>query len=171
MINSFISHCPFRVVVVTRHYNIPVSGGQRPQLTKYPPIGYNCITISSSGGGFAAERNWTREQIEAITCSANDILVSAGAGSGKTAVLTERIIRRLCDESNPVDITRMLIVTFTNAATEELRDRVAVALRARLAAEPENRRLRRQLMLLPSAHIYTISSFCLGIVRANLSAL
>lgn len=118
-----------------------------------------------------AERNWTREQIEAITCSANDILVSAGAGSGKTAVLTERIIRRLCDESNPVDITRMLIVTFTNAATEELRDRVAVALRARLAAEPENRRLRRQLMLLPSAHIYTISSFCLGIVRANLSAL
>lgn len=118
-----------------------------------------------------AERNWTREQLEAISCSANDILVSAGAGSGKTAVLTERIIRRLCDEENPADITRMLIVTFTNAATEELRSRVAAALRARLAEDPGNRRLRRQLLLLPSANIYTISSFCLGIVRANLNSL
>jgi len=118
-----------------------------------------------------AKRNWTKEQLEAICCDAPDILVSAGAGSGKTSVLTERIIQRLCDDSRPADITRMLIVTFTNAATEELRLRVAEALRERLAAEPENRRLRRQLLLLPSAHIYTISSFCLGIVRANLSAL
>ncbi len=126
-----------------------------------------------------AERIWTPEQLEAITCQADDILVSAGAGSGKTAVLTERIIRRLSSTKSsannssdePADITRMLIVTFTNAATTELRERVGLALREKIAADPGNRRLRRQLLLLPSAKIDTISSFCYNIVRSNLSAL
>ncbi len=109
--------------------------------------------------------DWTKAQLSAITTSGKDLLVSAGAGSGKTAVLTERIIRRLTDEENPADITRMLIVTFTKAAAGELKERISAALSDALAKQPKNRRLARQLLALDRAKICTIHSFCLDLLR------
>ena len=106
-------------------------------------------------------RNWTKQQLEAIIDRGHNLLVSAGAGSGKTAVLTERIIRRLCDNENPAEITRMLVVTFTKAAAAELKARISSALNEQLAHDPANRRLARQLMQLDRAKICTIHSFCL----------
>ena len=113
------------------------------------------------------ERKWTEEQLSAIETRDKTLLVSAAAGSGKTATLTERIIRSLTDEENPVDITSLLIVTFTNAAAAELRAKISAALEAALAREPGNERLERQLFLLPSARIRTIDGFCNDILRAN----
>ncbi len=115
-------------------------------------------------------RNYTAAQTKAIEASGRDLLISAGAGSGKTAVLTERIIRRLTDEANPADITRMLIVTFTKAAAGELRERISGALSDALAKQPKNRRLARQLMALDRAKICTIHSFCLDLLKENGSA-
>ncbi|MBQ8510844.1 MAG: helicase-exonuclease AddAB subunit AddA [Clostridia bacterium] len=112
-------------------------------------------------------RNWTKSQLAAITGSGRDLLVSAGAGSGKTAVLTERIIRRLTDDANPGEITRMLIVTFTKAAAAELKERISAALTDALALDPSNKRLSRQLLQLDRAKICTIHSFCLDLLRAN----
>lgn len=114
-------------------------------------------------------RNWTKSQLEAIEARGCDLLVSAGAGSGKTAVLTERIIRRLTNDPD-ADITRMLIVTFTKAAAGELRERISSALSDALAADPKNRHLERQLMRLDSAKICTIHSFCLDLLRENFTA-
>ena len=112
--------------------------------------------------------NWTEAQLCAITTSGRDLLVSAGAGSGKTAVLTERIIRRLTDEENPAEITRMLIVTFTKAAAGELKERISAALSEALAKQPKNRRLARQLLALDRAKICTIHSFCLDLLREGI---
>jgi ATP-dependent helicase/nuclease subunit A len=114
-----------------------------------------------------AERTYTDEQLSAINTRDKTLLVSAAAGSGKTAVLTERIIRTLLDESSDVLISDMLIVTFTNAATSEMRERIASTIRERLRLFPENERLERQLNLLPLAKISTIDSFCNEIVREN----
>ncbi len=114
-------------------------------------------------------RNWTGAQLSAITASGRDLLVSAGAGSGKTAVLTERIIRRLTDEANPAEITRMLIVTFTKAAAGELKERISAALSDAIAKQPKNRRLARQLLSLDRAKICTIHSFCLDLLREDVS--
>ena len=116
-------------------------------------------------------RNWTKAQLEAITDRGHNLLVSAGAGSGKTAVLTERIIRRLTDHENPADITRMLIVTFTKAAAAELKARISSALNEALAEDVSNRRLTRQLMQLDRAKICTIHSFCLDLLREHFAAL
>lgn len=116
-------------------------------------------------------RNWTPSQLEAISNRGHNLLVSAGAGSGKTAVLTERIIRRLCDRDNPADITRMLIVTFTKAAAAELKERISTALNEALASDIGNKRLSRQLMQLDRAKICTIHSFCLDLLRENFAAL
>ena len=99
----------------------------------------------------AEERTWTDEQRLAIDTRDRTLLISAAAGSGKTATLTERIIRSLLDENNPENINEILIVTFTKAAVAELRERIGKAVRAALAVDPENERLRRQLALLPSA--------------------
>ena len=112
-----------------------------------------------------AERKFTPEQESAINTKNKTLLVSAAAGSGKTATLTERIIRSLTDGSE--DIGRMLIVTFTNAAVRELRDRIKAAVEAALEKEPENKQLERQLTLLPMAKICTIDSFCNEILRKN----
>ncbi len=112
-------------------------------------------------------RNWTAAQTKAIETFGSDLLVSAGAGSGKTAVLTERIIRRLTDEACDADITRMLIVTFTKAAAGELKERISAALSEALAKQPKNRRLARQLTALDRAKICTIHSFCLDILKEN----
>lgn len=112
-------------------------------------------------------RNWTISQQNAINEHSRTLLVSAAAGSGKTAVLTERIIRSLCDTDRPTDISRLLIVTFTRAAAAEMRARIAKALSEAMALHPDNKSLPRQLMLLGSAKICTIDSFYLELVRAN----
>ncbi len=114
-----------------------------------------------------AERRWTDEQLSAIETRDRTLLVSAAAGSGKTATLTERIIRSLTDEKNPVDIDSLLVVTFTNAAARELRAKISRALTEAVEKNPENKRLERQLYLLPSARIRTIDSFCNEILRSN----
>ena len=114
-----------------------------------------------------AERRWTKEQLSAIETRDRTLLVSAAAGSGKTATLTERIIRSLTDEKNPVDIDSLLVVTFTNAAARELRAKISKALSDAVEKNPENKHLERQLYMLPSARIRTIDSFCNEILRSN----
>lgn len=107
---------------------------------------------------------WTNEQQAAIDSRKQTLLLSAAAGSGKTAVLVERMIRRLLDKTYPIDITEMLVVTFTNAAAAEMRDRVGQALMKALS-ETKDPRIERQLALLPSAHISTLHSFCQYVIR------
>lgn len=114
-----------------------------------------------------AKREFTAEQQSAIKTRDKSLLVSAAAGSGKTATLTERIIQSLTDPENPEDITRMLIVTFTNAAVAELHERITAALKSKLAEDPENKRLEHQLYMLPSARISTIDAFCNDILKNN----
>ena len=113
------------------------------------------------------EKKWTAAQMTAITERDRTLLISAAAGSGKTATLTERIIRTITDPENPADLSRMLIVTFTKAAAAELKERISTALSNALAKNPTDKNLLKQFMLLPSAKISTIHSFCLDIVRAN----
>ncbi len=109
--------------------------------------------------------SWTKEQQQVIDLNNRDILVSAAAGSGKTAVLVERIIRKITDSVQPVDIDRLLVVTFTNAAAAEMRERIRLAIEGLLAEEPENENLMRQASLIHNAQITTIDSFCLFVVR------
>ncbi|MBQ9132101.1 MAG: UvrD-helicase domain-containing protein, partial [Clostridia bacterium] len=116
-------------------------------------------------------RSWTPSQEAAMTLRGRTLLVSAAAGSGKTSVLTERIIRSLTDEEHPADLSRMLVVTFTRAAAAELKSRIAAALTQALAENPANTRLSRQLFLLGSAQISTIDSFFQKAVRANFEQL
>ncbi|SHE31841.1 DNA helicase/exodeoxyribonuclease V, subunit A [Thermoanaerobacter uzonensis DSM 18761] len=113
------------------------------------------------------ETKWTYEQQLAINTRGSNLLVAAGAGSGKTAVLVERIIKLVTDDKNPVDIDKLLVVTFTNAAASEMRERIAEALISKLDQNPEDRRLSNQLTLLNKATITTIHSFCLEVVRNN----
>lgn len=108
---------------------------------------------------------WTQEQQRVIDTRDCDILVSAAAGSGKTAVLVERILSIITDEKKPVDIDRLLVVTFTNAAAGEMRERIREALERRAEEEPENVHLQRQLVLVHNAKITTIHSFCLNVLR------
>lgn len=114
-----------------------------------------------------AEKIFTPEQLSAIETRDKTLLVSAAAGSGKTATLTERIIRSITDDKDPRDISKMLIVTFTNAAVEELRERITSALRKKLADEPDNARVEKQLYMLANAKISTIDSFCNDILKNN----
>ncbi len=111
--------------------------------------------------------SFTPEQKKVIELRDRNILVSAAAGSGKTAVLVERIIRMITDEVHPVDIDRLLVVTFTNAAAAEMRERIGQALNRRLEKEPENIHLQKQASLLHNAQITTIDSFCLFVIRNN----
>ena len=112
-------------------------------------------------------RNWTDDQRAAIDVRGGSVLVSAAAGSGKTAVLVERVIRLICDRENPVDADRLLIVTFTNAAAGEMRERIATSLDEQLSLHPEDAYLQRQKLLLAKAQISTIHSFCLNLLRSN----
>ena len=107
---------------------------------------------------------WTNEQQAAIDSRGQTLLLSAAAGSGKTAVLVERIIRRLLDKEYPIDITELLVVTFTKAAAAEMRDRIGTALMKALS-ETKNPRVERQLALLPSAQISTLHAFCQHVIR------
>ena len=108
---------------------------------------------------------WTKEQQNVIDLRNRNILVSAAAGSGKTAVLVERIIKKITDETNPVDIDRLLVVTFTKAAAAEMRERIGNAIEKLLEEHPEDENLRKQQTLLHNAQITTIDSFCLFVVR------
>ena len=112
-----------------------------------------------------AEVKWTKEQQQAIYEKGSNILVAAAAGSGKTAVLVERMINKIINEN--VDIDKLLVVTFTNAAASEMRERVLDAIYKKLEEDPENENLQRQITLLNKASICTIDSFCLEVVRNN----
>ncbi|MCD7723124.1 MAG: helicase-exonuclease AddAB subunit AddA [Clostridiales bacterium] len=110
---------------------------------------------------------WTEEQQNAIGAAGRNILVSAAAGSGKTAVLSERVVKMITDPEHPVDIDSLLVVTFTNAAAAQMKSRIASSLEKAARMSPKNRNIRRQMMLLPSAKICTIDSFCINLVREN----
>ena len=110
---------------------------------------------------------FTPEQQKVIELRNRNILVSAAAGSGKTAVLVERIVRMITDEEHPADIDRLLVVTFTNAAAAEMRERISLAVSRKLEQQPENVHLQKQASLLHNAQITTIDSFCLFLIRNN----
>ncbi|MDY0396042.1 UvrD-helicase domain-containing protein [Virgibacillus halophilus] len=110
---------------------------------------------------------WTKEQEAAIYTAGKDVLVAAAAGSGKTAVLVERIIQKLISQQQPVDIDELLVVTFSNAAAQEMRTRVGAALEKALSENPGSMHLKKQLSLLPKASISTLHSFCLEVVRQH----
>ena len=112
-----------------------------------------------------AETKWTNEQLQAIETRRCNLLVAAAAGSGKTAVLVERIIRIITDEENPVDIDKLLVVTFTSAAASEMRERIAAAISKALEKTPNSKNLQRQLTLLGRANITTMHSFCLDVIK------
>ena len=116
-------------------------------------------------------RQWTDSQEAAMSIRGKTLLVSAAAGSGKTSVLTERIIRSLTEGDPPADLSRILVVTFTRAAAAELKGRIASALTEALAEDPQNKHLSSQLLKLGSAQISTIDSFFQKIVRANFEQL
>jgi len=103
--------------------------------------------------------NWTDAQHEAISANNRELLVSAAAGAGKTAVLVERVIKRISDPDHPLDLDRLLVVTFTEAAAASMRQRLGQALTEALEARPHDIRLSRQLALLEKASISTIHSF------------
>ncbi|MDE5866823.1 MAG: UvrD-helicase domain-containing protein, partial [Lachnospiraceae bacterium] len=108
---------------------------------------------------------YTEEQQKVIDTHGRSLLVSAAAGSGKTAVLVERIVKMISEGENPVDIDRLLVVTFTNAAASQMRERIRNAIGIKLTSEPENEHLQRQMTLLHNAQITTIDSFCLFVIR------
>lgn len=114
---------------------------------------------------------WTQEQQRVIDERGSSILVSAAAGSGKTAVLVERILRQVLDEEHPCDIDEFLVVTFTNAAAAQMRDKIAARLEQALEEKPESEHLMRQLLLVNRADITTIDSFCLRLVKEHFSLL
>ena len=113
----------------------------------------------------SSEVKWTKEQEQAIYEKGKNILVAAAAGSGKTAVLVERIINKIINEK--IDIDKLLVVTFTNAAAAEMRERVLKAIYKKIDEEQENELLQRQITLLNKSNICTIDSFCLDVVRNN----
>jgi len=108
---------------------------------------------------------WTAEQQEAIEKSGSNILVAAAAGSGKTAVLVERIIQKVVSSEDPINIDEILVATFTNAAAEEMRNRIGLALEKAIAKDPTSYHLKKQLSLLQRASISTLHSFCTNVVR------
>ncbi len=125
------------------------------------------VNVNATVTANATERTWTPAQSAAMSTLGRTLLISAAAGSGKTATLTERIIRRLTDPVSPADLSRLLIVTFTRAAAAELRERISGALTSAIARDPGNRHLQNQLINLGSAHISTIDAFCREPVKAH----
>ena len=116
---------------------------------------------------YQLDEKWTPSQRDAILSRGETLLVSAAAGSGKTAVLTERILSRVLDDDGALDLSAVLVVTFTKAAAAELRGRIRAALERELAKDPANRRLHTQLLSVGRAKICTIDSFCLDLIRAH----
>ena len=114
-----------------------------------------------------SEVKWTKEQRAAIYTRNCNLLVAAAAGSGKTAVLVERIIEMITDKENPIDIDKLLVVTFTNAAASEMRERIGEAISKAIKSSENSKNLQRQLALLNKASITTIHSFCLEVIKNN----
>ncbi|TVY09146.1 helicase-exonuclease AddAB subunit AddA [Paenibacillus cremeus] len=110
---------------------------------------------------------WTDDQWDAIAIRGHSMLVAAAAGSGKTAVLVERIIRRISDEQDPIDVDRLLVATFTKAAAAEMRHRISEALEKALTANPGSDHLRKQLALIGRASITTLHSFCMEVIQRH----
>ena len=108
---------------------------------------------------------WTRGQRQVIDYRGGNLLVSAAAGSGKTAVLVERIVEMITEKNHPVDIDHLLIMTFTNAAAAEMRERIRDAIDKRREENPTDKHLELQSILVPRPQITTIDSFCLGLIR------
>ena len=115
--------------------------------------------------------NWTSKQQEVIDSRDRNLLVSAAAGSGKTAVLVERIIRMISEGDHPLDIDQLLVMTFTNAAAAEMRERIGAAVELKLKERPDDEHLWLQAALIPQAQITTIDSFCLNIIRNHYNSL
>lgn len=111
--------------------------------------------------------SWTDEQLSAIKSTGQNLLLSAAAGSGKTAVLVERIISRITKSENPIDADKLLVVTFTNAAANEMRERIEKSLEKLHEENPKDENITRQLTLIKKAQITTIDSFCIDILRKN----
>lgn len=114
---------------------------------------------------------WTEEQQKVIDLRKRNILVSAAAGSGKTAVLVERIIAMLTDAEDPVSVDSLLIVTFTEAAAAEMKERIRDAIEKKISEDGENEHLKTQATLIHSAQITTIHSFCLSVIRDHFHAI
>ena len=114
---------------------------------------------------------WTKEQQQVIDLRDRNILVSAAAGSGKTAVLVERIISMLTSDTEPVDVDRLLIVTFTEAAAAEMKERIRGAIEKKLDECPDNEHLKQQATLIHNAQITTIHSFCLSVIKDHFHAI
>ena len=114
-----------------------------------------------------SEKKWTDAQLDCIQKHGGTLLVSAAAGSGKTSVLVERIINRITHPEHPIDVDRLLVVTFTRTAAAEMKNRLAKKLAECLQSDPQNPNLLRQQLLLPRANISTIDSFCGELVRQN----
>ncbi len=114
---------------------------------------------------------WTEKQKQVIETRGCNLLVSAAAGSGKTAVLVERIIRLISEGPRPLDIDQLLVMTFTNAAAAEMRERIAQAVERKLTEQPDNEHLQAQAALVPYAQIMTIDSFCLSLIRDHFNLL
>mgnify|MGYP002803017938 FL=1 len=108
---------------------------------------------------------WTEDQLRVIETRDSNLLVSAAAGSGKTAVLVERIIQRITDQDHPIDIDELLVVTFTSAAAAEMRERIRDAVERALDQDGDNPHLLRQMTLVHNAQITTIHSFCMNVIR------
>ena len=108
---------------------------------------------------------WTEEQEKVIRLRNRNILVSAAAGSGKTAVLVERIITMLTKDDPPMDVDRLLIVTFTEAAASEMKERIRLAIEKKLMEYPDNEHLKQQATLIHNAQITTIDSYCMFLLR------
>lgn len=117
-----------------------------------------------------AQRQWTTQQRQSIEARGGSLLISAAAGSGKTAVLVERILRLITDPAEPVSVDRLLVVTFTKAAAAEMQQRLSAALAKKAAGEPNNPLYQQQQLLLPRAHISTIHSFCAALLREQAAA-
>ena len=112
---------------------------------------------------------FTEQQTRVLQARKHNILVSAAAGSGKTAVLVERIVRMISEGDDPADIDKLLVVTFTKAAAAQMRERIGAAISARIEQEPENAHLQRQETLLHNAQITTMDSFFTFLLRNNFS--
>ena len=108
---------------------------------------------------------WTEEQQQAIYEKGSNILVAAAAGSGKTAVLVERIVNKIINEK--IDIDKILVVTFTNLAAGQMRERILDVIYKKIEETPEDMHLQKQITLLPKSNICTIDSFCLDVVKNN----
>ena len=115
--------------------------------------------------------NWTQKQQQVIDTRNRSLLVSAAAGSGKTAVLVERIVKQISEGEHPLDIDRLLVMTFTNAAAAEMRERISLAIEKKLEEDPQSLHLQAQAALVPYAQITTIDSFCLNLIRNHFNLL